>query len=213
LKGAIAGFPRWSPDARRIAFHSRQQGYARLFLVDLLSGVATPLNYQPVNEALPSWSHDGKWLYCNSRRGGDFQVWRIRVDGGQMTQLTFHGGWSPLESCDGRYVFYTKVSQSGVWRIPVAGGTEEQVFTDPVAAQASAYAVGQQGIYFVTGPDRYGQYSLALFSFITGKRTVLEHLARPPDLGLAVSPDERTIIYSQVDHASSDLMLIENFQD
>jgi hypothetical protein len=29
--------------------------------------------------------------------------------------------------------------------------------------------------------------------------------------GLALSPDERLILYSQIDHVGSDLMVVENF--
>jgi hypothetical protein len=32
------------------------------------------------------------------------------------------------------------------------------------------------------------------------------------NLGLAVSPDERTILYAQIDHVSSELMLVDKFR-
>jgi len=34
---------------------------------------------------------------------------------------------------------------------------------------------------------------------------------KPLDLGLTVSPDGRTLLYSQVDYTGSNLMLVEDF--
>ena len=42
LRGSVAGFPRWSPDGKKIAFHSRLQSYARLYVLDLSSGRGAP---------------------------------------------------------------------------------------------------------------------------------------------------------------------------
>jgi hypothetical protein len=36
-------------------------------------------------------------------------------------------------------------------------------------------------------------------------------ITHPVMLGLAVSPDERTLLYSQVDNVSSELMLVDKF--
>jgi len=59
-----------------------------------------------------------------------------------------------------------------------------------------------------------------LFRFSTGRRSTLQpllHLGLNPGRGfstpaLAVSPDERWILYVQMDRNSSDLMLVENFR-
>jgi len=53
---------------------------------------------------MPHWSPDGKWIACFSDRGGRLQVWKVRVDGSELTQLS--GGdaefayavWSPDSS-------------------------------------------------------------------------------------------------------------------
>lgn len=84
LRGSVAGFPHWSPDGKRIVFHSRQHSYARLFLLDLPAGRAQPLAYPAVDDFLASWSHDGKWIYFSSRRGGDVQVWKVSPQGGPV---------------------------------------------------------------------------------------------------------------------------------
>ena len=168
------------------------------------------MNYPAVSDVEPSWSHDGKWIYFSSDRSGDSQVWRVAVEGGPVAQLTHHGGFSPLESADARFVFYTKIDK-GIWRIPLSGGEEEQVISDSVDGFASAYAPVRSGIYFIRKPGQKSRRLLAYFSFATGQSRDITEIHRPIGYGLAVSPDERTILYAQNDQLTSDLMLVENF--
>ena len=48
-----------------------------------------------------SVSHDGKWIAYDSDRGGNFDIYKMRLDGGEPMQLTsdapneFHPDWSP----------------------------------------------------------------------------------------------------------------------
>jgi Tol biopolymer transport system component len=211
LKGAIAGFPRWSPDGRKIVFHSRQQSFARLFLIDLKTGRVKQAKYEAVDDFMPSWSHDGKWIYFASRRSGDIQVWEIPAEGGPATQLTKEGGWSPLESADGAFLFYTKPNGLQLWRMPLSGGKEQQILANSVCAIGSAYVPTRRGIFFVKqGNHRAGEF-LAFLNFEDGQITTISQVSSPIDLGLAVSPDERLVLYSQMDQVSSDLMLVENF--
>ena len=79
-------------------------------------------------------------------------------------------------------------------------------------------SVVEQGIYFIPGlnaDDPDGGYSLQFFDFALGKVKTVAPLPTPRGQmgwGLAVSPDERTILYAQIDDRSSDLMLIEGFR-
>ncbi len=213
IHSALAGFPRWSPDGRKIVFHARLNAYANLFIVDFPSGQTKRLTDEPgCDDYTPSWSDDGGWVYFGSRRSGDIQVWKIPAKGGRAIQVTRYGGWAPLQSVDGRYLFYGTRNRPGLWRVPITGGEEEQVLPE-IAGWNSAYAPAKRGIYFIkpVNDDRAGM--LAFFSFATKRITSLGTLSRPLGLGLAVSPDERLVLYSQVDHVGSDLMLIENYTD
>jgi hypothetical protein len=71
----------------------------------------------------------------------------------------------------------------------------------------------KRGIYYAdeSGP----RPAIDFFSFGTRKVTkVVEVDSLPPpwDPGFAVSPDEKRIIFSQVDRSAIDLMLVENFR-
>ena len=78
-------------------------------------------------------------------------------------------------------------------------------------ANISTYAVTQAGIYFV-GHDRFGPgMSIQFLDMKTGRFSRVAPVERPLSLGLAVSPDRQSILYSEMEHRQSDLMLVENF--
>jgi hypothetical protein len=81
-----------------------------------------------------------------------------------------------------------------------------------VSAIGSAYAVARKGIYCILRASLGRKQSIVFVGSTNSQITALAEISRPLELGLAVSPDERTIFYSQIDHVSSELMLIEHFR-
>ena len=74
------------------------------------------------------------------------------------------------------------------------------------------WAVGKEGIYFFTWPDKQGHSDLCLQEFATGKIRKILTIERLVSWSIAVTPDGRTLLYSQFDETGSDLMLVENFR-
>lgn len=83
---------------------------------------------------LHGWSPDGKFLVYTGERGGEFDVYRIPVDGGDETRLTSAPGLDdgPEYSPDGKYIYFNSV-RSGtmqIWRMRPDGSGQEQVTND-----------------------------------------------------------------------------------
>ncbi len=58
-------------------------------------------------------------------------------------------------------------------------------------------------------------YSIRFLNLTDGRAKLIARLLRSTiqmEVGLSVSPDSQSILYSQIDDSSSDLMLIENFR-
>ena len=68
----------------------------------------TTHDYPSGNDGNPSWSRDERWIYFDSARTGEQQVWKIPANGGEAIQLTQDGGFAPLESPDGKFLHYVK---------------------------------------------------------------------------------------------------------
>jgi Tol biopolymer transport system component len=206
--GAYSGTPRWSPDSQRIAFDSNVEGQYEIYVVSANGGKPSRLTTNLADDAAPSWSRDGNWIYFASTRSGRYEIWKVRPDGGEAVQITRNGGFVPFESPGGKYLYYTRsYVTSALWRVPVAGGPESQIL--PAVAQRG-YSVVDEGIYFLAPPE-HGHSSIQFFRFATGKANAIAIIEKPVFLGLSVSPDGQSILYSQHDQQVADLMLVDNF--
>lgn len=210
---SVTGAPRWSPDGQQIAFDSRPAGNPDIFVIDSQGGPPRKLTSEASSEVLPSWSRDGRWIYFASDRTGGWEVWKMPSTGGSAVRVTRQGGFAAFESPNGRFLYYAKGQNvSGLWRTPVNGGEEIELISSLEAGYWGYWAVVENGIYYLDTTTKPG---IALFDTTTHRITQMFNLEGRPareDTGLAVSPDERTILYTQLDASNSDILLVENFQ-
>ena len=209
----VSGTPRWSPDGQQIVFDSSAPGNTDIFVVDAQGGVPHQLTSEPSSESVPSWSRDGHWIYFASDRTGRYEVWKTALTGGSAVQVTHQGGFAAIESPNGRFVYYAK-SQTlpGLWRIPTEGGEEVEIISSLEAGHWGYWAVVENGIYYL---DTTAKPAIAFFDVNTRRATRIFDLENRPAKeapGLAVSPDKGTILYTQLDSLSRDIMLVENFR-
>jgi Tol biopolymer transport system component len=209
--GRMLGAPSWSPDSRRIAYDMQEvDGRFDVYLIDAAGGQPRRLTAYPSDENLASWSRDGGWIYFQSNRTGQDEIWRIPPSGGEATQVTDNGGTGALESPDGKTLYYAKGWASPLFARPAAGGPERRVL-DSVFLMS--YVPVENGIYYVHRPElRRGPSELRFHEFATGKSRVLQEFAADQGQGLTVSPDGNTILYAVVPDWNQDLMLLENFR-
>jgi eukaryotic-like serine/threonine-protein kinase len=214
LAGA-AGSPRWFPDSHRLVFDLLKGSEAHTYSIDADSRVPSRLTNDLSEDVTPRVSHDGKWIYFGSKRTGRMEIWRLRVEGGEAVQVTHNGGVEPIESADGKLIYYAKaVGETEVWKVPVSGGDETRVF-GPV--WFSWFAVVADGIYFI---DSRGQAyaassrenSLKFYRFATAATEKIADIRLNPGDGLSVSPDGRYALMPLGDPEVCDLNLVENFR-
>jgi Tol biopolymer transport system component len=142
-----------------------------------------------------------------------YEIWKVPAGGGNPVQITPDGEQreTPQESPDGKFVYYLKGgTQCSVWRMPVGGG-EETMVLDSVHC-AGHWAFWKEGIYLFRPADAKGHSDICLYEFATGKTSKVLTIEKPISYYIEASPDGRTILYTQMDRAGSDLMLVENFR-
>jgi Tol biopolymer transport system component len=216
-KGGLAEAPRWSPDGRSFALLSLAGSRWVPSIVSADRGQPRRLTTgaESADESVPTWSRDGRWIYFSSTRGGVNAIWKTPSMGGPAVQVTRNGGFFGQESPDGRFLYYTKrwdypgpASVNEIWRMPVDGGDEALVVSGIKSYRN--FVVGRRGVYYVRGES--GRDAIRVHDHTTGRSTVLLELSRPIASGLSLSPDERYLLFSQVDDEGSELMLADNFR-
>ena len=208
------GNPNWSPDGSRIVFTSDISGQPDLFTVDPDDGARRQITNDKYTDALATWSHDGRWIYYRQDRPEGPNIVRIPSDGGSPQPLTKDGALYPLESWDGTRLLFTKTEQmSALYSMPAAGGDEQRMI-DCVMSRALA-VTKPNNLYYLGCSPGASPVTLHKRDLTTGLDLVLGTIEKGPRnvfLGLAVSPDEKTILFARFVAGGSDLMMLENFR-
>jgi Tol biopolymer transport system component len=213
MGGPLTSDSSWSPDGRTIVFNSRWKGLSDIYVVNVDGGAPKALTNGQYDNYWPTWSHDGKWIYFMSNRGGGFRVYRMPADGGDPTQLTQKGSWQfPFESADGKWMYlFGWAEQSGLWKVPISSGKEIRVMES--VPDFLNYVVANGGVYFLDGKyETNAPASIDFFDFASGKTKLVIKTGKPISIGLAVSRDQRWLLFTEVEYLGSDLMLVDNFR-
>jgi len=209
-----AATPRWSPDGRYIAFDSPRQGVGDIYVVPARGGPVRRITPESSDENMESWSHDGKWIYFESDRSGVFQIWKAPFAGGMAVQVTHKGGAEAFESRDGKFVYYAKLRQRGIWRKPTEGGGSETLVID----RGSPYHWGlfDNGVCLI-GLDAAAGPTIDCLDFNTKRITTVSRLPKNTHINVdgpsfSVSQDGRSMLYVTVEREESDIMMVDNFR-
>ncbi|MEN8115896.1 MAG: biopolymer transporter TolR [Bacteroidota bacterium] len=118
-----------------ISHHLEENGSRNSIIFTLSVEGGTP---RRVTDLGPSywhgWSPGGKWLTYCAERNGNYDVYKIPVNGGEETRLTTTEGLDdgPEYSPDGKFIYFNSV-RSGmmqIWRMKPDGTEQEQVTSD-----------------------------------------------------------------------------------
>jgi eukaryotic-like serine/threonine-protein kinase len=224
-KELISGSPAWSSDGRFVAFDTRSGKHTQIFVIAANGGPVRELTSDQFDSMLPSWSRDGKWIYFDSNRnGGRLEIFKCSPQGGEAVQVTHGGGWDAQESPDGAWLYFTRSrsADAPLLRMPISGGQEVEVLP---SIHQRWWAVAANGIWFLKRVGAETEVGILPMENVAGEEAALQFydqakgkvvtaaaLAKSPDGGLALSPDGRTLLYSQDDYRAYEIEVAENFR-
>jgi Tol biopolymer transport system component len=132
-----------SPDNNFLAYCADRNGNYDIYVTPTLGGRERRLTTTEDLDDGPEYSPDGKHIWFNSVRTGLMQVWRMKADGSEQTQMTFdqdRNSWFPHVSPDGKQIVYITYRKGDLEpnqhlpnknvelrMMPAAGGTPKTV--------------------------------------------------------------------------------------
>jgi Tol biopolymer transport system component len=114
----------WSPDGGKLAFGGNEIGTINTDGTGLATLTSGP------DDSDPSWSPDGTEIAFSSKRDGNWEIYRMHVDGRGVTRLTNDPGndENPVWSPDGSKIAFDRWSCPGTGCCPDAECTTSDVY-------------------------------------------------------------------------------------
>jgi Tol biopolymer transport system component len=145
-----------SADGSRMAYDAIR-AFSNIFETDIGGGVAHTSDGKQItrdNQHIEtiSLSHDGQWLAYDSDRSGNFDIYKLRLDGGDPIQITtnsandFGPSWSPD---DRSFAFHsTRNGNRDLFTISADGSDERQVTGGPAQDYYGSWSPDGKSIAF-----------------------------------------------------------------
>jgi eukaryotic-like serine/threonine-protein kinase len=110
-----------------------------------------------------SISTDGQWLAYDSDRGGNFDIYKLRIDGGEPIQLTTNAAqdFAPKWSRDGKEIAFhtTRNGTRDIYVMNADGNAEQQVTSGPNQDFAPDFSPdGRKIVFFSESPRTRASY-------------------------------------------------------
>ena len=197
----------WAPDGRSFVFATKP---AEIYLTYRYTLEDEGIELLASDAVVPVHSRDGSWIYFASLRSGDWRIWKTPAQGGEAIQVTQTNSFAPMESVDGKTLYYCKRGIAGIWK-KTAEVDEEVVIEDLEIFDTQNWLVVEDGIYYLRR-KQHRRPELVFFKFADKSSVVLANeltRANRIDDGFSLSPDGKEIYFSLNDHEEVDIKMVE----
>jgi Tol biopolymer transport system component/DNA-binding winged helix-turn-helix (wHTH) protein len=209
LSAYIIGYPHWSPDSKFITFHARVEKTPEVYVVRLEDS-----NLQKVTDGdpgfiLPSFSNDGKSIFCTQFSHGNFALFRLNLR--QSTREPLWHGFSAMEAPGRNSLLYMKSGEAGIYERSLSREPTEKAETllIPERVPFEGFFPTAEGIFYSSPAISGWQQELRFYSYRERRSSTVARLGPSPSLILSVKPDRSSVIYDGSAVVDSQLVAVE----
>jgi len=182
------------PDGR-IIYTVAGSGTTDLFIVNADGSNPRQLTLNAGLNGAPAPTADGRFIVFLSTRSGVPHLWRMDSDGTNAKQLTNGiAEVNPVVSPDGKWVIYQDITDPGLWKISIDGGTP-QLITNKLTSQASISPDGKLLACRYREQD-LSNFKLGIIDLASGATVKTIDIA-PTDNALRWTADGRAVLYAE----------------
>jgi len=183
VEGSGLWAPRYSPDARRIAYGNFTPPAidADLWLYDLQGGTSQRLTYEGKDSNDPQWSPDGNTIaFSTTLHGVPKDIYLHATQGGRPDRLLLSmpgAQWPSDWSRDGAMLVFTNTSSpstgSDLWMVPIDSPTKARPFLATPFVEAGA-RLSPDGRWVAYTSNETGQSEVYVQSFpVPGHKVII----------------------------------------
>ncbi len=199
--------PSWSPDGKKLAYVSFEQGNSSIFLQDLATGAREQITaYEGINGA-PVFSPDGRTLAVALSKSGNPEIYTVDIYSKKLNQVT--NNWAidtePSYSPDGRALYFTsdRGGKPQVYRADLVDHSVKRVsFTGDYNTRPR---VSPNGDYLAMVHGNNNVYKIGLLHLPSGALQVLS--AGPLDETPSFAPNGSMVIYASKNSQGQGLLM------
>ena len=192
------GSPTWSPDGKRIAFHSTRDGDYEVFTMNADGSGVTQLTDNLSADQVPAWSPDGKKLVFVSDRDGDLEIFIMNADGTGQTQVTHNActEYNPAWAPDGTQIAFRSDcdGDAEIYVMSVDGTAVTQLTNNAASDDGPAWAPDGKRMAFAS--DRDGDWEIYVMNADGTGVTQLTNNIGAVDFIPAWSPDGKHLVFT-----------------
>jgi len=191
--------PAWSPDGRRLAYVSFENGRSMLYAQTVESGARQQIAaYKGINGA-PAWSPDGRYLAATLSKDGNPEIYIISLESQVLRRITrsyaidTEPAWSP----DGRSIVFTsdRGGRPQIYRYDIPSAKVSRVTFEGTYNARASYS--PDGRMLVMVHSENGKYEIATMELANSAMQILTDGSL--DESPSFAPNGSMVIYATED--------------